>query len=114
MYSDRPRITTVSFMTTNRPPHAEGQPSRVFDPPHNAFNRTTGAGTGRYAHDIGGSFVGKRELIDTGNDKRFVRRDERGRFKESVDVGRSLSADRRREAKNPSEPGHGDRGDRAS
>lgn len=33
----------------------------------------------------------KRELIDTGRDKRFVRRDEKGRFHDVVDVGRSLS-----------------------
>lgn len=39
--------------------------------------------------------MSKRELIDTGNDKRYVRRDEDGKFKESVDVGRSLSADKR-------------------
>ena len=38
----------------------------------------------------------KRELIDTGTDKRFVRRDKGGQFKESDDVGRSLSQDRRR------------------
>lgn len=56
--------------------------------------------------------TGKRELIDTGTDKRYVRRDEQGRFDESVDVGRSLAQDRRREAKNESKPGHGDRGDR--
>lgn len=30
-----------------------------------------------------------RELIDTGTDKRYVRRDDRGRFEESDDVGRS-------------------------
>ena len=57
---------------------------------------------------------GKRELIDTGTDKRFVRRDEKGRFDEVVDVGRSLAQDRRREAKTESEPGQGDRGDRRS
>ncbi|MBB6303712.1 hypothetical protein [Rhizobium leucaenae] len=39
--------------------------------------------------------MSKRELIDTGTDKRYVRRNEKGQFKESVDVGRSLSADRR-------------------
>ncbi|XUY28388.1 hypothetical protein RMR21_008455 [Agrobacterium sp. rho-8.1] len=33
----------------------------------------------------------KRELIDTGTDKRYVRRDEDGKFKESVGVSRSLS-----------------------
>ena len=37
--------------------------------------------------------AGKRELIDTGADKRYVRRDEKGRFTESDDIGRSLSKD---------------------
>lgn len=54
----------------------------------------------------------KRELIDTGTDKRFVRRDERGRFKEVVDVGRSLTVDRRQRAENVTKKGQGDRGDR--
>lgn len=54
---------------------------------------------------------GKRELIDTGTDKRYVRRDENGRFEESDDVGRSLSADRRRKAKTKAGKGQGDRGD---
>jgi hypothetical protein len=53
-----------------------------------------------------------RELIDTGTDKRYVRRDERGRFKESDDVGRSLAADRRRSAEHESKSGQGDKGDR--
>ena len=55
-----------------------------------------------------------RELIDTGTDKRFVRRDEEGRFKESDDVGRSLAADRRQKAKTTAKKGQGDRGDRKS
>ncbi|ARO33635.1 hypothetical protein HJB79_26365 [Rhizobium lentis] len=55
--------------------------------------------------------MSKRELVDTGTDKRYVRRDNRGRFKESDDVGRSLSADKRRRAKNDTKPGEGDRGD---
>jgi hypothetical protein len=54
---------------------------------------------------------GRRELIDTGRDKRYVRRDTTGRFKESDDVGRSLSADRRRKAKRKAKSGYGDRGD---
>jgi hypothetical protein len=41
-----------------------------------------------------------------------VRRDEKGRFNEVVDVGRSLSQDRKRQAEHESKPGHGDRGDR--
>ena len=54
----------------------------------------------------------KRELIDTGTDKRFVRRSKGGRFKESDDVGRSLATDRRRKAKTTAKPGQGDKGDR--
>jgi hypothetical protein len=54
----------------------------------------------------------KRELIDTETDKRYVRRDENGRFKESDDVGRSLSQDQKREARAKATPGQGDRGDR--
>jgi hypothetical protein len=53
----------------------------------------------------------KRELIDTGTDKRYVRRDEKGRFEESDDVGRSLSQDVRRKAKTEVKSGQGDKGD---
>ena len=53
-----------------------------------------------------------RELIDTGTDKRYVRRDEKGQFKESTDVGRSHAADQRQQAKTKSKKGEGDRGDR--
>ena len=56
--------------------------------------------------------AGARELIDTGTDKRFVRRDSEGKFKESDDVGRSLAADRRQKAKTKVKSGQGDRGDR--
>jgi hypothetical protein len=54
----------------------------------------------------------KRELIAPRGDKRFIRRDERGRIKESDDVGRSLAQDRRKKAKTVARPGQGDRGDR--
>ncbi len=53
----------------------------------------------------------KRELIDTGTDKRYVRRDEDGKFKDSVDVSRSLSADARHHANHGAKPGQGDKGD---
>lgn len=53
----------------------------------------------------------KRELIDTGTDKRYVRRRGDGTFKDSDDVGRSLAADRRRASKTAAKPGHGDQGD---
>ncbi|MDP1619288.1 hypothetical protein [Phenylobacterium sp.] len=55
----------------------------------------------------------KRELIEpTPGDKRYVRRDENGKFKEVVDVGRSLAADQRQAAQARAKPGQGDRGDR--
>lgn len=52
-----------------------------------------------------------RERINTGNDARFVRRDEQGQFKESDDVGRSQKADRQQRAKATAPKGQGDRGD---
>jgi len=55
----------------------------------------------------------KRTLIEPHRgDKRYIRRDARGRIKESVEVGRSLSADRRRHSKKRAKRGEGDRGDR--
>lgn len=53
----------------------------------------------------------KRELIDTGRNKMFAKRGAKGRFKEMDDVGRSLSADRRKTAKKKTKSGHGDQGD---
>jgi hypothetical protein len=53
-----------------------------------------------------------RELIDTGTDKRYVRRNESGQFKESDDVGRAAAADQRTKAKTVAKKGQGDRGDR--
>ena len=55
----------------------------------------------------------KRELINTGTNKLYVRRNKRGTsFKEVEDVGRSLAQDRRRKAKTVAKRGQGDRGDR--
>ena len=42
----------------------------------------------------------------------YVRRDEEGKFEEVEDVGRAASGDNRKEARNTSRPGAGDRGDR--
>jgi len=54
----------------------------------------------------------KRELIDTGAEKRYVRRDEQGKFDEVDDQHRSLSQDQRRKARTNVKPGQGDKGDR--
>lgn len=57
--------------------------------------------------------MSKRELIEpTPGDKRYVRRDEKGQFKEVDDVSRSLSQDVRKSAKTDAKSGQGDRGDR--
>lgn len=58
------------------------------------------------------STTSNRELIDTGTDKRYVRRRNDGTFKESDDVGRSLTQDRKRHTKTVARPGKGDKGDR--
>ena len=56
--------------------------------------------------------MSQRELIEPHKgDKRYVRRDENGRFKESVDVGRSLSQDARQHARTKKPRNEGDRGD---
>jgi len=55
----------------------------------------------------------RRELVDTGTNELFVRRNARGTsFKEVVDAGKSLSRDRRTKAKRVVKSGQGDRGDR--
>jgi hypothetical protein len=54
-----------------------------------------------------------RELIDTGTSKRYIRRDDHGRFTtDQVDVGKSLAADQRQQAKTVTRSGQGDRRDR--
>ena len=55
----------------------------------------------------------KREEVEpTSGDKRYVRRDAKGRFtSDQVDEGRSLSADRKRKAAHTTTPGQGDKGD---
>ena len=55
--------------------------------------------------------MSKRELIETKGDKRYVRRDDSGRFRESDDVSRSLGRDVKQHAKNAVKSGQGDRGD---
>ena len=54
----------------------------------------------------------KREVIQPhSNDKRYIRRDKEGQFTEKqVNVGKSLSADRRSKSKTIVPKGQGDRG----
>ena len=54
----------------------------------------------------------KRDLVDTGRNKMFAKRNAKGQFKEMDDGGRLLTADRRRTAKIVSEAGHAHQGDR--
>ena len=54
----------------------------------------------------------KRELITPHKgDSRYIRRDAKGRIKESDDVGRSLKQDRLKKAKKTVGSGQGDKGD---
>jgi hypothetical protein len=50
-------------------------------------------------------------LIAPKGDKRYIKRDAKGRIKESDDQGRSLGQDVRQHSKNPVKPGYGDQGD---
>jgi hypothetical protein len=63
-----------------------------------------------------GKPTGKRERIDPTPGReggsRFIRRDAQGHFtSDQVDVGRSLAADRRQDAKHHAPEGQKDRGD---
>lgn len=53
----------------------------------------------------------KRELIEPNGDKRYIRRDDKGRIKESDDQGKSLSQDIKQRAKTTVPSGQGDKGD---
>ena len=55
----------------------------------------------------------KRETIAPRADKRYVRRNKQGQFKESDDQGLSLAGDVRQKAKTKVKSGQGDRGDRS-
>jgi len=58
--------------------------------------------------------ISRRELIEpTKGDKRYVRRNAKGEFNKVVDVGKSLSSDKRTTAKKKVPKGQGDRGDLA-
>lgn len=58
------------------------------------------------------SKTSKRTVIEPHKgDRRYVRRNSRGQFKEEVNVGRSLAADRRRKSRTKVKSGQGDRGD---
>jgi hypothetical protein len=54
---------------------------------------------------------GPRELIDTGRNKSFARRNAAGRFSEMTDQGRSLSSDKRQHANHKKSARQGDKGD---
>jgi hypothetical protein len=54
---------------------------------------------------------GPRELIDTGKNKSYARRDAKGQFSEMTDQGRALSADARKHSTHKKPTNQGDKGD---
>jgi hypothetical protein len=77
------------------------------------FQKTSAMGAGqRYTGTMSRKKSGgKRTTIKPKGDARYIRRDSKGRIKESDDVGRSLKKDREQKAKTTVRPGYGDRGD---
>jgi hypothetical protein len=55
--------------------------------------------------------MSKREEIAPNGDKRYIRGEDQGRIRTSVEEGASLSADAHRKARADAKPGQGDRGD---
>ena len=62
-----------------------------------------------YAHEK--KATSRRRIEPTKGDKRYVRRNAKGEFNKVVDVGKSLSSDKRTTAKKKVPKGQGDRGD---
>ena len=56
----------------------------------------------------------KRERVEPAGGPRFAKRDDKGQISESVDVGRSLSAEARGSTKKTVATGKGDQGDQKS
>jgi len=100
-------------------PHTPQQPSEIVRERNERLARQADkidtlrrAREARTAVEVEG-MARKRELIDIGTDKRYVRRNKLGTsFVESDDVGRSLAADRRKRAKTKVKSGQGDKGDK--
>lgn len=57
--------------------------------------------------------MSKRELIEPNGNKRYIRRDAKGRITGSDDVGRSSAQDQKRESSTVPPRGQGDKGDRS-
>ena len=55
----------------------------------------------------------KRELLTTGTDARYAKRDPAGQWTEMDDIGRSQKTDKARKARTTVGPGYGDQGDQA-
>ena len=87
----------------------------VLPPPEEQKNVTTaiGAERAKNARERDGQPMSatKRETIAPNGDTRYIRRDDKGRIDESVDVALAVSG-RRAEAKTASRPVQGDKGDR--
>jgi hypothetical protein len=58
--------------------------------------------------------MSNREEIAPNGEKRYIRRDDKGHIKSSVEEGASLSADAPHKPRAQAKPGRGDRGDHHS
>src|SRR4051794_8834735 len=101
-------ISAGAFMTSMTDTRAVGAASYLVTAPRGT---RLASRCSERSSSSGGITVSKRELIEPHDgDKRYVRRDDEGKFTEDqVDVGRSLSQDRRRHAEHAAPKGQGDR-----
>ena len=103
--------TKKKTMTKKTAAKKRSAPKRAAVPKQKSASRKKTAGKKKAAAKK--KIAGRRELIDTGTNKLFVRRNERGTsFKKVVDAGKSIARDRRTKAKRKVASGQGDKGDR--
>lgn len=88
--------------------------------PHGRVDRSSSTERGDDVRDIPPASektmpARKRETIDSGTSKRYVRRDAKGQFTtDQVDAGKSSAADQRQHSKTSAKHGQADRGDRSA
>jgi hypothetical protein len=73
---------------------------------------TQSAGRSRGGKTTRRKSAAKRTVVSPNGNKRYVRRNRKGQFKRVVDMGKSLSTDRRSKSNTKVAKGQGDRGDR--
>jgi len=112
-FDRKERVVGLEVLALSERVATPGKHSRDFPGENATLTNTSATGAPRRYIDTMPTkkSSGKRTTIKPKGDARYIRRDSKGRIKESDDVGRSLKKDREKKAKKTVRSGYGDRGD---